>query len=74
MPVGWNLSEILLGIVIATGVLSIVMAVVAGRRARAQLRAQPPASPLLTLDKRLAAGEISAEEYRYERYLLEKGE
>ena len=74
MPVGWNLSSILLAVVIATGVLSILMALVAGRKARAQLRAHLPASPLQILDRRLASGEISVEEYRYERYVLEKGE
>ena len=38
-----------------------------------RMRRQPTPSALQTLERRLAAGEISAEEFQYERYLLEKG-
>ncbi|HET7420971.1 MAG TPA: SHOCT domain-containing protein [Candidatus Dormibacteraeota bacterium] len=42
-------------------------------KARKRLPAAQLGSPLQILDKRLADGEISAEEYQYERFLLEKG-
>jgi uncharacterized membrane protein len=61
-------------IVIALCVLSIPLEVYVIRRAAKQLPARQPGSPLQTLERRFAAGEISAEEFQYERYLLEKGE
>ena len=41
-------------------------------RNRKRLPVAMQGSPLQTLEKRLADGEISAEEFQYERYLLEK--
>ena len=63
----------MIGISLILALISIPLGIYANRRAAADLRARLPASPLQVLEKRLAAGEISAEEYRYERYLLEKG-
>ena len=60
--------------VIALALISIPLGIYANRRAAARLRAGVPSSPAKILEMRFAAGEISAEEYRYERYLLEKGE
>lgn len=42
------------------------------RRVIVDLRKSLPASPLQILDRRLASGEISDEQYQYERYLLEQ--
>ena len=67
-------SDWIIGIPIVLALISIPLGIYGNRRAGAQLRAKLPASPLQILDKRLAAGEISTEEYRYERYLLEKDE
>ena len=41
---------------------------------RKRLPVAMPGSPLQTLERRLADGEISAEEFQYERFLLDKGE
>ncbi len=65
-------SDLLLAIPIVLGLVAIVLGIYVRRRAFADLRANLPASPLQILEKRLASGEISAEEYQYERYLLEK--
>ncbi len=65
---------LIIGFPILLGLLSIPLSLWLRRRTIAQLRANLPASPLLILEKRLAAGEISAEEFQYERYLLEKQE
>jgi len=65
-------SDLLLAIPIVLGLVAIVLGIYVRRRAFADLRANLPGSPLQILEKRLASGEISAEEYQYERYLLEK--
>jgi len=59
--------------VIGITVLAIPLEVCVIVRTRKRLPAGLPGSPLQTLEKRLADGEISAEEFQYERYLLEKG-
>lgn len=59
--------------VIGIVVLSIPLEVYILVKARRRLPTAMLGSPLQTLDKRLAAGEISPEEYQYERFLLEKG-
>ena len=66
--------EIGLLIGIALAAISIPLGLYARSRAIRQLRANLPASPIQILEKRLADGEISPEQYRYERYLLEKPE
>jgi uncharacterized membrane protein len=58
------------GILLLTTPLEVYVIV----RTRKRLPSAVAGSPLQTLEKRLAAGEISAEEFQYERYLLEKGE
>lgn len=59
--------------VIGVLTLSIPLEVYVIVHARRKLPAALPGSPLQTLERRLAAGEISPEEFQYERYLLEKG-
>jgi hypothetical protein len=58
------------GILLLTTPLEVYVIVRTSRR----LPTAVTGSPLQTLEKRLAGGEISAEEFQYERYLLEKGE
>jgi uncharacterized membrane protein len=60
-------------IVIALALLSTPLEVYIIVKARKRLPAAMPGSPLRTLERRLANGEISPEEFQYERYLLEKG-
>jgi len=60
-------------IVIALAVLSTPLEVYIIVRARRRLPAAMQGSPLQTLERRLANGEISPEEFQYERFLLEKG-
>ena len=60
-------------IVIALALLSTPLEVYIILKARKRLPAATPGSPLQTLERRLAAGEISAEEFQYERFLLQKG-
>ena len=52
--------------------LSIPLEVYVIVKARRRLPAELPGSPLQTLERRLAAGEISPEEFQYERQLLEE--
>jgi uncharacterized membrane protein len=59
--------------VIALAVLSTPLEVYIIVRARKRLPAATSGSPIQTLERRLAAGEISPEEFQYERFLLEKG-
>ncbi len=63
---------LVLGIFMAAGVVGIILSLIVRKMAIGQIRASLPASPLQVLEKRLASGEISAEEFQYERYLLEK--
>jgi uncharacterized membrane protein len=60
---------IVMGIVVLTIPLDVYIIVKVSKR----LPTAMAGSPLQTLDKRLASGEISPEEYQYERFLLEKG-
>ena len=60
-------------IVIGLALLSIPFEVYILIKARKRLPTSLPGSPLQTLERRLANGEISPEEFQYERYLLEKG-
>jgi len=60
-------------IVIALAVLSTPLEVYIMVKARKRLPTAMPGSPLQTLERRLANGEISPEEFQYERYLIEKG-
>lgn len=63
--------EIALLIALVMAGVSIPLGLYVRSRAIKELRSNLPASPLQVLDRRLAAGEISAEEYQYEKYLLE---
>jgi hypothetical protein len=67
------LRDWILGGVIGLLVLSIPLEVYVIVHVRKKLPAAMPGSPVQTLERRLAAGEISPEEFQYERYLLEKG-
>ena len=58
--------------VIAVVILTTPLEVFLIVRYRRRLPVALQGSPLQTLEKRLADGEISAEEFQYERYLLEK--
>jgi uncharacterized membrane protein len=60
--------------VIGLTVLLIPFEVFVILRMRKKLPVSMPGSPLQTLERRLANGEISAEEFQYERYLLQKDE
>ena len=64
----------LLWIAIGMTALLIPFEVYVITRMRKKLPVALPGSPLQTLERRLAAGEISAEEFQYERFLLEKGQ
>ena len=60
---------LIIGLVVMTIPLEIYIIV----KTRKRLPAALPGSPLQILERRLAAGEISPEEFQYERQLLEKG-
>ena len=62
----------LIWVVIATVVLSTPLEVYIIVKARRRLPTAQPGSPLQTLENRLAAGQISTEEFQYERQLLEE--
>ena len=66
-------DALIIGLPIVLALVTIPLSFYVRRRIAAQIRAGLPASPLQVLERRLASGEISAEEYQYERYLLEKG-
>ena len=65
---------VLLGSIGFSLLVVLPLALFVRRRAIAQLRADLPQSPQQILEQRLASGQISAEEYQYERYLLKKDE
>ena len=69
MPRDWAIW-----VVIGLAALSIPFEVYFLSRAVRKLPTAQQGSPLQTLERRLANGEISAEEFQYERYLLEKRE
>jgi|GEM_PF-4264007 len=71
MPGG--LDAILIGS-IGLGAVVVALGLWLRFRILRQVRARLPGSPMETLDQRFASGEISAEEYQYERYLLQKRE
>jgi uncharacterized membrane protein len=58
--------------IIVTGVLIAIYTSFSSDRLIRVLKPYQPETPLQVLDRRLASGEISAEEYQYERYLLEE--
>ena len=62
----------MLWVVIGVVLLSTPLEVYIIVKARKRLPAALPGSPLQTLERRLAAGEISPEEFQYERQLLEE--
>ena len=62
---------LVIGGFVAAGVVGIVLGLLVRNSAAAQIRRQLPDSPLQVLDKRLASGEISDEQYQYERFLLQ---
>ena len=62
----------LIWVVIATVLLSTPLEVYIIVKARRRLPTAQPGSPLQTLENRLAAGQISPEEFQYERQLLEE--
>ena len=67
-------NDLILGVPIVLALISIFLGLYVRRRIARQLRPYLPESPLQILERRMANGEISAEEYQYERYLLEKKE
>jgi uncharacterized membrane protein len=58
--------------IILAAVLMAIYASISGRRLTRLLKAFQPDTPLDALARRLASGEISPEQYQYERYLLEQ--
>lgn len=66
-------SDWLVVAVVVILLLTIPLEVYVLVKARKKLPAALPGSPLQTLERRLAAGEISPEEFQYERQLLEDG-
>jgi uncharacterized membrane protein len=65
-------TYLVLGVFMAAGVVAIIVSLIVRKLAISQIRAGLPASPLQILERRLASGDISDEQYQYERYLLEQ--
>ncbi len=74
MAMTYGFWIVLLGSIGLSLLVILPLALYVRGRAIAELRANLPESPQQILDKRFASGQISAQEYEYERYLLKKDE